>query len=649
MFIDVVNEQVVMRPETQDDIEFLISINPIIKFKVTDVWTTNHIDLFLINEIMSKTRVKNVNKGPGFMNWVKNFKPQEVVEIHCGVTKSTIKWKNISHLVSDEIWKKMSYFFKPAVNDWRYKQNKWDGMIRLYNKQTHTFPTGLLYIVTEYLDKCKVRYVVCNHYETRPERQFDWAANDKVIPEEDQVLAVNMADKFLRGVIKAPTGFGKTAVLAVRTVANFGVPSLFIANKKSLLDDAKEAFIGLIDGLDETKVHQIKDGVFGDIKIKKDTEAKDVPELDSHIIVATVQSLHSRLNDPRTGPQLKRWLKDKCKLFMVDECQAIGTKQWTEVLNSTDAPCRFALSATPRRTDGGNLEIMAPTGDIIFFTTAEEQIEKGRLCELDIQYHVFDHGLHNEKDADVQYQEAYSEWIVFNEKRNKFIIDKVNELVSEDRLTLLLINIIDHGFELIEALVNSGMKREDIRFVYGETKDAVRQQAIQEFRKGKFKVLIGSTIFDAGVNIPAISGVVIAGAGNSDITLIQKIGRGARTVDFEKELGYLPEFMKGRTKKETKVVDIYDTNVKFFAKQAKNRFDNASTEFGESRVRIVGDMETVASLGRRSKTTSAQGAKAQMELLNSFSLDGFIKDIAPNTVKTTTSQNALLNMFKNKK
>lgn len=421
---------------------------------------------------------------------------------------------------------------------------------------------------------------------------------------------------------------------------------MFIANKKSLLDDAKDAFAGLIDNIDESKIHQIKDGIFGTIKIKKDTQSSDIPELDSHIIVATVQSLHSRLNDPRTGPILKRWLQDKCKFVMIDECQAMGTKQWDEVLNACNAPLRFALSATPRRTDGGVLKIHAQTGDTIFFTTAEEQIAKGRLCELDIQYHMFDHGLYNEKDSDIQYQEAYAEWIVNNEKRNEFVVNQVKSLLDEDRLTLLLINFIEHGFVLTEELVKAGISREDIRFVYGETKDAIRTAAIKEFRKGKFKVLIGSTIFDAGVNIPSISGVVIAGAGNSDITLIQKIGRGARNVDFEKELGYIPDFMIGKDKKVTKVIDIYDTNVKFFNKQAKNRFENASLEFGESRVKIVGASERIINKQRNKSITSEQGIDAQMKLLNSFSLDDVIKPENRDNIQVTKSQQNLFNMFK---
>lgn len=647
MIVDVQNSNLMVKPQTMDEMDFLIDINKIIKFQVQDGWwITSSIDLFIFKQMAIQAKMTKWDKLPGFNQWMADFRPQEVIEIQCNVHETKIDWKNTNKLVEEEIYKKLSYFFKPATNDWRYKKGMWDGYIRLYNKRSKTLPTGLVYLVTEYLDKCKLRYVVCNHYETKPEREFDWVANDKVIPEEDQVLAVSMADKFCRGLLKAPTGFGKTAVLAVRSVANFGVPSLFIANKKSLLDDAKDAFAGLIDNIDETKIHQIKDGIFGTMKIKKETQASDIPELDSHIIVATVQSLHSRLNDPRTGPILKRWLQDVCKFVMIDECQAMGTKQWDEVLNACNAPLRFALSATPRRTDGGVLKIHAQTGDTIFFTTAEEQIAKGRLCELDIQYHMFDHGLYNERDSDVQYQDAYSEWIVNNEKRNAFVVNQVMSLLGEDRLTLLLINFIEHGHVLTEELVKAGLAREDIRFVYGETKDAVRTAAIKEFRKGKFKVLIGSTIFDAGVNIPSISGVVIAGAGNSDITLIQKIGRGARNVDFEKELGYIPEFMIGQDRKITKVVDIYDTNVKFFNKQAKNRFENASLEFGESRVKLVGTTGKITKRKQSKNVTSEQGTEAMMNLLNSFGLNDMINSNTDNNIKATDSQQNLFNIFR---
>ena len=171
----------------------------------------------------------------------------------------------------------------------------------------------------------------------------------------------------------------------------------------------------------------------------------------------------------------------------------------------------------------------------------------------------------------------------------------------------------------------------------------MRQAAISEFRKGAFKVLIGSTIFDAGVNIPAISGVVIAGAGNSEITLIQKIGRGARTVDFEKELGYIPEFMKGKDKKTTKVVDIMDKNVKFFSKQANNRYTNASEEFGSSRVYVVGEATKKQKVKKQKNITSEEALDKQIELMNKFTSSSKSKKALDNNL--SDSQINLINMF----
>ena len=223
--------------------------------------------------------------------------------------------------------------------------------------------------------------------------------------------------------------------------------------------------------------------------------------------------------------------------------------------------------------------------------------------------------MYNEKDKEIQYNEAYTEWIVNNPERNRMIAQEVINLVNEGRFTLVLINRIDHGYVLYDTLVEAGLNKDDIRFIYGRTPNQVRQNSICAFRKGEFKVLIGSTIFDAGVNIPVVSGVVIAGAGNSEITLIQKIGRGARNVDYEEVLGYLPEFMKKNpNQKVTKVVDILDENVKFFTRQAWNRYKIAKEEFGASRVKIVGQLHSVPKKRAKIRKQIDQFA-SQLEML----------------------------------
>jgi superfamily II DNA or RNA helicase len=281
------------------------------------------------------------------------------------------------------------------------------------------------------------------------------------------------------------------------------------------------------------------------------------------------------------------------------------------------------LSATPRRTDGATLKLTAGSGPILFTTTAEEQIEKGRLCELEINYMIYDQKMYNDYDADVNYNDMYKACITENEERNmNCVVKPAFDMLKEGRHVLILVQYIEHGHTLREMFIREGIDKDDIKFIWGDTPDKLRQSAIQEFRKGDFKIMIGSTIFDAGVNIPLISGVILAGAGNSDITLIQRIGRGARNCNYEDILGYLPEFMqKNHGKKITKVIDIMDTNTKFFYKQAKNRYYNACEEFGKSRVHIAGGGEDV--LRRRTKQVTQtlkdiDQFSAQIQMLEEF-------------------------------
>jgi len=544
------------------------------------------------------------------------------VQIRCGIITSKI-YKGGYELPNKAIEDVCKYFFKPAVRQQRYLDKKWDGYIHLYKKWLHEFPTGLIEDVCQVLKDQDISYSVTYNYEQRPQRQFDWDVDDNITPDTDQIEAIDSCMHGMRGICKAPTGFGKTAILAKRLTAQFGVPTLFLANKKTLLDDAAKEFREGITGLGPNDIIQIKDGWFGQTKILKDTKYEDIAPLTAPIIVGTIQSISARINDERTRPYLIEWLHNHCKFVMVDETQAVGTKIWDEVLCEVYAPYRIFLSATPRRTDGATLKLFAGSGPVLFTTTAEEQIEKGRLCELDINYVVYDHKLFNDNDSDVSYADMYKMCITENEDRNlQCVVKPAFEMIEEGRHILILVQYIEQGLMLKEMFLKNGLEPNDVRFIWGDTPDKIRTSAISEFKKGNFKIMIGSTIFDAGVNIPIISGVILAGAGNSDITLIQRIGRGARNCDYEHVLGYMPEFMKVNDgKKITKVIDVFDTNVKFFYRQSKNRYYNSIEEFGKDRVHIVGGDKTILCQHKKSTTASnvnVDQLSAQFEMLRQF-------------------------------
>jgi superfamily II DNA or RNA helicase len=585
----------------------------------TGRWFVKDRFLPVLNKILIPLKDK-IRKDVSMVEYIELFKNQgqangkDVIKIIYGPNKCKIIGPRRS-VPEEALQKKMKYFFQGAVNCKSYKEQRWDGYILLYNKQTRTFPSGLLERAVSVLKTKEIPYTIEQTFEY-PKRQFDWVVNDGITPDPDQVVAVEAALKNKRGIVKAPTGFGKTAILAKRLTAGFGVPTLFVANKKALLDDAAEEFLSGIDGLNA--VGQIKDGVFDQQKTKEE------PRITSPVIVATIQSLNARLEDERTAPILKYWLNNVCKFVMVDECQAVGTKMWDDVLDECHAPYRILLSATPWRTDGATLKLEAQAGPSLFTTTAEEQIEKGRLCELDIYYHKFDHQMFNDGDHGIPYPEAYAAFIAGNQERNKMIVRLALELVEEERLTLVFVTNIDHGHILKQEFIEAGLSPDDVRFIWGGSKNKDRREGIQDFKKGKFKVLIGSTIFDAGVNIPAISGAVVAGAGNADITIIQKIGRAARNCNYEEVLGYTPKFLREGGKKCSVIHDIADTNICYFRKQARNRYYTLRKEYGKDRVHLDNMKVGELSAPKKDSETSVNNLTFSVDGTGK-SLDEFLK------------------------
>lgn len=559
-----------------------ISVSSMLMVENVHILSVSDKNAVRLNSILSDFK-KNLAFSDAYKLWKKS---RVVFKIDRYQTRSFIKGPT-SLLPHETLRTKLGYFVKAAINMSSYKNGRWDGIISLYNKRDCSFLTGISDIAENIIKDLGYQVVVEDKYDTAPPKKYNWTAKHLFDLAEDQEEAIQACVKAGRCICKAPTGYGKTAVLARYLTVSHGVDTLFIANKKQLLDDASADFCEGIVELDESDIGQIKDGKFCDSNLKKDI----VKPITQPIVVATIQSLAARLKDPKTKDVLTDWLSNVCKFVMVDETQAVGTPQWDEVLSLCNAPYRVFLSATPKRTDGASIKIQAYSGPIAYTTTAEEQIEKGRLCNLDIRYKVFDHALYNYDDS-IEYNNAYEEFIQNNRKRNvEAIVKPTLSMVNEGRFVLVLIQRIDHGLILKDLFIEHGIEPEDVRFIFGESAESARQLAIKEFRKGKFKILIGSTIFDAGVNIPLISGVVLAGAGNSEITLIQRIGRGARNCDYENVIGYLPDFMKESSDKTTIVYDVLDSHSKFFTKQAKNRYKVAKEEFGASRITIEGGSE----------------------------------------------------------
>ena len=211
-----------------------------------------------------------------------------------------------------------------------------------------------------------------------------------------------------------------------------------------------------------------------------------------------------------------------------------------------DAYYRIGVSATPWRDDGADLLIDAvfskQNKDLAI--TASYLIQRGYLVPCTI-YWVQQRQVFKNKKS---YNALYTEAIVNNTERNENIVKIAYQMRKfKDAIILILIQRVEHGSKLLKMLkdclpnesfsmtVQNAKTGKDtlvrcntIEFLSGQDDALKRQAVIQATRERKCKILIASTIADEGLDIPAISCVILGGGGRSSTRAFQRIGRAIR-------------------------------------------------------------------------------------------------------------------------
>ena len=69
-----------------------------------------------------------------------------------------------------------------------------------------------------------------------------------------------------------------------------------------------------------------------------------------------------------------------------------------------------------------------------------------------------------------------------------------------------------------------------------------RSVALNRLKNREIDVLIGSTILDVGVDVPAVGMVILAGAGKTQVAIRQRIGRGLRAKKTGANVCFIVDF-----------------------------------------------------------------------------------------------------------
>jgi len=267
-------------------------------------------------------------------------------------------------------------------------------------------------------------------------------------------------------LLVAPTGAGKTRIgveLALSHVARGGTV-LWLAHRQELVQQAADA----VSRTGQTP------GII----------APWAAPSSARIQVASVQTLVARDERPDAS------------VVVLDEAHHHVAEQWGQVAAAYSSALRIGLTATPERQDGvglGNLfDALVPVAQ------PAELIESGYLVPCDVMRPAT-----TSKALAEDPVEAWRKW----GKGWKTIVFASSVRAARD---------IAHRFEAIGVAA---------RAITGTLESASRQVAIDRFRSGTVRVLVGVHTLTEGLDVPDASVAILARGFSSQGAYIQAVGR----------------------------------------------------------------------------------------------------------------------------
>lgn len=324
------------------------------------------------------------------------------------------------------------------------------------------------------------------------------------------------------------TGGGKT-ILAAKAIATINLPTIFFVHTKDLLIQTKRV---LIDLFGEQYVGSAGGG--------EDAYKNDKGEY-KQIIVAMIQAFyyHGKKAGYDIKPQYKELLV-RSKFMVADECHHSSSDSWFWIAQECEAPYRLGLTATPWRNDGRDLLLQAATGPVCHKISSRDLVEMGFLSKPNIKMY----NIHTRLDPrfkESTWHNTYKAGIVFNEHRNAVIASAAVKNMVENKSVLIIINMKIHGVllwniinQMIAQKKQNGEQIDETcaaMFMNSEFDIDSRRTCLNLFRTGQLRCLIGTSIYDEGIDLPSVNTVIMAAGGKSDTKVIQRLGRSLRLGD----------------------------------------------------------------------------------------------------------------------
>jgi superfamily II DNA or RNA helicase len=401
-----------------------------------------------------------------------------------------------------------------------FKAHNWDGRSSFFDFRSGIFPAGLVQMVSKSLTSLghQVQFAVKQAPEPLgpPVGDFDplgYGFSDRY---DYQPETVRRLLRYRRIVAQVATGGGKSNIAAL-AVSSIRRPTLFLTTRSVLMHQMKDIFekAGFTPGV-------VGDGIWAPRK---------------GVNVGMVQTLAARLAEDHPKRAMTQAFLSYIEFLIGEEAHEVGgTAYWDISQQCRNALYRLALTATPfMRADGeANMRLQGAFGSIGIQVTEKTLIDRGILATPYFKF--LDKTPAPFLRQSTRWPTCYDIGIVENVARNTAFAREMIKAAKSGLTIMGLVQREKHGAVMNKMLTDAGLSS---AFIFGKHEQSERKEALKDLGNHKLDVLIGSTILDVGVDVPAVGMVAIMGGGKAEVGHRQRIGRGLR----EKKKGANIAFM----------------------------------------------------------------------------------------------------------
>ena len=428
----------------------------------------------------------------------------------------------------------------------KYSRGKWHCKRKsMYDGRSGTFMTGLILQVIRHLKHNNSAFTASdNRQPFQPSQEvaglegIDFGKG--IYDYQGAAVEAGLAKR--RGVLKIATGGGKTEC-AVALVKALQHPALFLTHRVNLLYQTAERFALRWPELEQYNLL----GIIGDSQYK--------PNL---VTFSTVQTLDSYLKKKMCRREVMADL-EKYRVLIIDEAHRCGARQFQTVAKMmVNADYRIGLSATPFvKTPYENLCLQGITGGVIFEITASELIKRGVLAKPFFKFvEIREPGMANLK----HWLDVYEQGIVRNQVRNEAVVTAALQLIKMNKKPLVIVQYIEHMEILEKMLLAAGVRPKVASGVMGSEE---RARSLKQLGSGRIDTIVCTSIFDEGIDVKEVGGVVMAAGTKSAPAFFQRTGRAIR---------------KKENDNRAVVIDFMDYQHPMLTKHSRRRLDLVRSE-----------------------------------------------------------------------